>query len=398
MTIQQTGGLSIELYESLALGTDFIDTLFSEHSGYSHKISAMGGFDTCSFNIRYSQEAVEDWLLHGLGRHVIVKDEVGIEAWEGFVDSLDFEIGVDSITFGPVMELCNQVWAFYAPLTDPAPGSPPGTEPTVGPRTVNPAGALSDAVSIARYGTLQEVLSAGQCYGDTADRAVQLFLNDRRYPKPDHRISSSIGSPGLKINCKGYYRWLDRSTYSEVLAYGQSIPLSNSSTGKLQAVLTAARTLNSWCCSSDFTHLTANAILQEKYEKDDKKVLSLIKEMVALGDSSYNVYTFGMYENRVPYYEAIPTTHEYKLSIYGHKPVVTDMYDVEVPPYMIRPGKWLLLGDLFPGMQVASPISNDIRSLFIESVDFNSPSGFSLNGMKITQLAQLLAQLGTGGI
>ena len=105
---------------------------------------------------------------------------------------------------------------------------------------------------------------------------------------------------------------------------------------------------------------------------------------------------FGVYDDRVPVYEQVPTTIEYyqKLS----EDFVTFESGLKVDPIDVLPGKWLYFTDLFIGEPEADTLSEDIRAMFIESVKYTYPQGLVLSGGKTDSLTQKLAKLGLAGI
>ena len=385
-------GLVIAVYKPLAQGGGYVTSLM-EYDSYTHTLEAFGGFMAASFTITANQATIEDWLEFGMGRHIVVHDgEQGI-AFEGYVDKVTASIGPATIIRGPLSEIANRVWGIYAEVTDTAP-----SPPTVGnrARTV----AIQDDVSVARYGAFEGVLSLGTCTTTTAEQIQASYLQEHAEPDTSHDIGE-FQVPSLTINLRGYYSILDTIIYNYTALSGtQSVSDNAAGTlGKIQDVLDAARAINSWCVSSNYKHLVYNGLLTLKYEDDDMKCSSVIKDLVTLGDVNYHRYAFGYYDNREPHYwDATSDSFQYNLYILSESKKLLDSANKPVYPWRIRPGRWVKLVDVMTGRPVSSVMRADPRSLFIEGVTYTAPWDFTLRGGKFDTLTQKLAQLGLAGV
>ena len=83
-----TPTIAIDIHEPLAAGGELINSSIIINS-YSHTINAVGGFDTATFTMAANMNMINEWLVSGPMRHIIVKESAGSTIWEGFVDSLD---------------------------------------------------------------------------------------------------------------------------------------------------------------------------------------------------------------------------------------------------------------------------------------------------------------------
>lgn len=381
-------GLVISVNKSLQSGGAHITDL-SDYDGYTHSLEAFGGFATASITLNENQANIEDWLEWGIGRHVVVYDGEQQICFEGFVDKVTAALGPATITRGPLTEISNRSWTVYAELdTSTLP-------PTTGARTITVA--TQDDDSIARYGTVEVVLSAGTTTATLAAQIQATYLVEHAEPDTSHDIGD-FQTPSVTIDLKGYYAWLDLMIYNYVAASLTQV-VSDTGTGKLQQVLTAARAINSWSVSSDYSRLAYNGLLVPKYENDDMKMLSVVKDLVTLGDVNEHRYAFGLYENRVPrYWDATSLDFQYQLYVFSEGIKLLDSGNKYVYPWRIRPGKWVKLVDVMPGRAVSSVMRSDPRTLFIEGVTYTAPYSFTLRGGKFDRLSQKLAQLGLAGV
>jgi hypothetical protein len=381
-------GLIIAVNKSLAAGGAHIMEL-KDYDAYTHTLEAFGGFATASITLNESQANIEDWLEWGIGRHIVVYDGEQQICFEGFVDRVTAALGPATITRGPLTEISNRVWGVYAEVTNPA-----ANPPTVGARTITVA--TQDNVSIAKYGIFETVLSLGTCETTTANQIQASYLVEHAEPDTSHDIGDFQG-PSVTIDLKGYYSILDAIIYNQTVNSGYQAV--SDTAGKIQDVLTLARSINSWCVSADYSRLAYNGLLTLKYENDDMKCSSVIKDLVTLGDVNEHRYAFGFYENRVPrYWDATSQEFQYQLYVFSEGKKMLDSGNKYVYPWRIRPGKWTKLVDVMPGRAVSSVLRADPRTLFIEGVTYTAPYDFSCRGGKFDKLSQKLAQLGLAGV
>jgi hypothetical protein len=136
----------------------------------------------------------------------------------------------------------------------------------------------------------------------------------------------------------------------------------------------------------------------KQYLNDNAAAWSLIQGLVARGDSSDNRYIFGIYNGRVPTYEAIPTDFEYQQRLSDPAQRVETPQGIEVKPWDVTAGKWLFVPDFLIGQVQPTDLRLDPRMIFIESLTYTMPWGLSIQGGKTDKLSQKLAKLGLGGI
>lgn len=376
-------GLSFQVYDPLVRGGLWRFTL-PRPDVYSHTISAVGGFTEAELRLSDRQLDVEDWLINGLGRHIVVYNDGGGIVWEGFVDSLEAQLGALTVTRGPLLQLVNRTYLIYSTVDTTV------NPPLVGGRAVT--ATLDDAASQALYGIVQALLSGGGMAAADAAQAANTYLTENAYPMTSQTLSlSSGGAPQLTISCRGYVAWLEAYIYNQTAASG-----TVTADAKILAALAANPNI-AWL-PLDTTGVTANALTVPAYEDGDNTAWNVIKATTALGDATNARWLFGVYENRGCRYVVAPTDIAYQQRIATPRAQVLTPGGVPVDPWDVRPGQWLFLPDFLTGFTGSPTLRTDPRYLFIESVNYATPYGLTINAGKVDTLAQRLAQLGLAGI
>lgn len=355
-----------------------------DNGTYSHTISALGGYDSALIKIVDTQIDLEDWLANGLMRHIEVYNPSLVKIWEGFVNQIDIILGGLSVTRGPLLQVSNNVALTYSTVDTTV------SPPAIGMRATTAFN--SDADSQALYGVLESVLSAGGISTTEATTVRDVFLNENKDPQTSQKLNISQGGGGitLSLNCLGYSHLFKKYVYNQTASTG---------TANLSDVLAAIITADPNSIFSTSTNkITANTLQVKQYLNDNAAAWSLIQGLVARGDSSDNRYIFGIYNGRVPTYEAIPTDFEYQQRLSDPAQRVETPQGIEVKPWDVTAGKWLFVPDFLIGQVQPTDLRLDPRMIFIESLTYTMPWGLSIQGGKTDKLSQKLAKLGLGGI
>jgi hypothetical protein len=69
----------------------------------------------------------------------------------------------------------------------------------------------------------------------------------------------------------------------------------------------------------------------------------------------------------------------------------------EIMPWSVEAGRWLRITDFLTGATTPDDIFEDIRAVFLESVNFTAPNSITFEGGYVNTLAQWLAKFGLGG-
>jgi len=382
-------GITVNVSDSL-VATDvlnFTRRFSSDIDSYSHITAANFGFKSATLVSRIYETEISDWLENGLGRHVVTKNQAGGVAWEGFVDRVTISFGSLSATRGPMFDISNRVTVVYTPIIDVS-----VDPPVTGSATETPIAENTD--SQGRYGIIEKIVSGGQRLDDgTYDEAEEirdLFLAEMAYPYTDEQINIGSSSlPTLTLECFGYKQWLASYVFNDYTA--TTVQLDT----KVKAVLDADPNA---IFSTNQTNIGSNAQITNSLEESNRFAGTVISDIVGLGDGSDNRWVFKVLENRVCYYEAIPTEIEYFHTLSGKSASnIANSAGRNVDPWDVRAGQWVRITDFLIGEHKPTPLRTDPRVLFAEEVTYTMPFGVSIAGSKVNKLTQRLKQLGVGG-
>lgn len=376
-------GLSIQVHRPLIAGGLWLFNL-PDPDGYGHEISAVGGFTQAEIRLADRQIDLEDWLINGLGRHIVVRNEGGGVVWEGFVDALEARLGPLSVTRGPLLQVVNRTRLIYSTVDTTT------TPPLIGGRATT--ATLNDTASQAVYGIIEALLSGGGMAATDATQAANTYLAENAYPMTSQTLSAGAGGPPqLTITCQGYVAWLDAYIYNYTAGSG-----TVTATAKILAALAANPNIAT--LDFDTTAVGVNALTVPRYEDGDNTAWNIIKSTAALGDAASARWLFGVYEDLRAVYAAAPTTAAYQQRIATPRSRVLTLGGAPVDPWDVRPGQWLFLPDFLTGFTGTAALRTDPRYLFIENVRYSTPYNLEIQAGKVDTLAQRLAQLGLAGI
>lgn len=379
-------GLFLEYYDPFPLGAKYNGKLFNFNS-YSHQIDAIGGFISSNIDLGVIEPIAEDWLEHGLGRIIQIKDNYLNKVFRGTVDSIVLTIGGDSETRGPLFDVGNRSMAIYTPRTFP-PNGPPvdGTTTT----TI----LTDDTDSQALFGIIEKDVSAGSCPDDVAEKVRDTFLFENSYPKTTGNLSldQSIGY-NLTLNIVGNYKWF--STY----VYNNLTEALITMYQKLVAIMAADP---NGVISTNLMKMEDNVYAVEQLEIDNRFAWDILGDMLALGnDVDDRKRSFGMYDDDIVIYRVQPNIAKYIYKLGDQRQCIKDTSGVVVLPWMVRPGDWINVPDWLLGRKIYSPTSlnQDPRNKYIETVNYSAPYSVSLSGTPFDNLSRMLAKITyTGGI
>lgn len=334
---------------------------------------------------------VEDWLINGLGRHIVVYDDALKICWEGFVNQVDGSVGGLSETHGPLIDVGNKICIVYSPLF---PDIAQGVDwtPIAGIRSYT--SWASDTASQAKWGIQYKVISGGSVTELEAEYIRATWLADNAEPRTSQQYGGG-NELGVTIQCLGYWH-LANWPYLQILVPGRIDTSNPAGTGKMQLILASSPNA---IFSTDYTNMVANTMLVEAWESNDNLANSLLKSLTAAGNMTADAYTCGIYADRKCHYAMVPTDTTYHQYLSDPAGKITTPLGVEVKPWNVSPGKWLFYPDHYVGRTIPSNRRLDARFEFIESVTYNSEStpAVSHSGGKIEKLPQILARWGLQG-
>ena len=349
---------------------------------YTHTINASGGFDTAAITTTMTLPEVADWIENGLMRGVEMHDHLG-SFWEGFVNQISFIVAGVSLNAGPIITLVNRARIAYQEVNY-------NVNPPVGGANVATQW-LNQTESQKAYGIMEGVITGGS--GSATEMLALLGTILETSSKAESSESVATGGAdavSVTINMMGYSRLLEKYFYYQLYESGETSVYE-----KLAAILDSDP--NGYVSSRN-SYIFANPLQVRRWEGEDRTALTTIQEIVAMGDSEYNRYHWGVYENnRFVYDKASVINIEYDQDIGSG--IITDASGAEMIPWRIRPGKWLRVSSFLPGRAI-DPASyrTDPRIIFIESVSFTTPTNVAIQGGKASSFRQRLERLGLGGI
>lgn len=165
-------------------------------------------------------------------------------------------------------------------------------------------------------------------------------------------------------------------------------------TNKIKAVIAADP--NSYLSTND-SGIDNNTFSVDTYEDGSKTGFDVLQGLTEIGGSSNERYTFGIYNNRLPKYESVPSTAVYHRAMFTGEQAFFTPSGERVEPWDIKPGKWIFTTDVY-GNGFEGDLKNDRRFTLIESVSFSLPNALTWTGGRADRLPQRLAKFGLSGI
>lgn len=245
----------------------------------------MGGYWQADFEvIPESREEAQVLLANCLGRQVELFHDYGEIGWEGLVNTVQLDTGTATL-INSLNDMGNKVWCRYT---------------AIGASTVSRSTVYENAVSQAKYGIKEHVLSGGEINAASANQYASLYRDWNYWPRPNLQQINTEGNvlavPRLLLKCIGYIRTLEWRTYNQTVLTG---------TATSQAVITAIVT----ACGQfvrDSTIEPNNTLVTREYDAD-RKALDVMESIASLGDSDGYAWLIGMTKARHFYFRpAVP--------------------------------------------------------------------------------------------
>ena len=392
-SLKNSTGLSISMFQPyintstpsyIPEGAIIDEGLANKATGYSHTISAFGGYDTASLNINYNLVTAEDWIDR-LGFHIEVYSPFLEKVWEGFINKITITAGSLSVTRGPLVDIGNRVRVVYSTVDSTI--SPPVVGGRARTATVN------SIPSQDRYGIIEKGVSVGGVSPANALVLRDSWIAENALPETGQVFnSSSQTTPNVTVELLGYFHWLKQFLYNDTAFGNREISLI------LQDIFADEAANINGMFSTDMTGIVTPAapVTIKRYINKDLTAIARIKFCVSYWDANDTRYLFGIYNDRKPFYEAVPSTIEYAQTItYPRQDITED--GIVVQPWNVRPGKYVEFTDFLVGAFTPADFREDPRIGFIESVTYTAPFGLSWTGNKVSTVRQKLAKMGLAG-
>ena len=361
-----------------------IDFSSANINSYSHELRRVGGYTSAQIQFSTTEKEMNDWIQNGIGRHIEVYNPDLVKIWEGFVEQIDIDSGEDKYTIGPLSAIGSRRSVTYSTIdysVDP---------PLLGAR-VTTASADNDT-AIDKYGIWHKIASINGATDADAEQLRDQFVNDptRAFPATTGDTSFTSGRGfNVSLSLLGYWKWFSAYYYSN--AGGGSVALST----KIQDIITAD--ING-IFSTDFSKITTNTTDVKDSASGEQTAETILVDLNSRGDGSDNAYAIGCYNDRRIVYKVVPSEIIYQKR--RGQPVEDNLGGI-IRPWDIKPNEWLFRPDFLVGRH--PPITNttlgtDPRAGLIETVKYSTPYGLSVNGIKLSNLDQVLAKRGIGGM
>lgn len=377
-------GFTISYFDKLPKGGTWLGDFDISVQNWRHEISAFGGFDTASFELSDHLSNMEDWILNGLFRPIIVRDNYLTTIWEGFVNSITINQAGLSVTHGPINEIKNRIFAIYSGVDTSV------YPPQIGVRKKTPT--INSTASQTNWGIWPFILSVAGVSDSNADQLVSMYMQEHDHPEINSNFSFSGGEISLTINCLGWYNTLkypfNYTTNSGTVAI----------TTRISQILAANP--NSGWISSDLSKVIPNTIVVPQYENDDQLALEHLRGLTAMGDVNLDRCYFGIYEDRQVVYGPKTEQLDFTLELADPKRQLYDSSGSLVAPWKIRPGMWVFFSDFIPGLGAPfDDFHTDPRMLRVETVSFDmrTPFAVQFTGGISSKYEQRSARLGLRG-
>ena len=373
--------------------------LRGEWRGYQHELRAIGGFWNASFVLQEDQVNIERWMETGLGRRVRTTLPDGRIAWEGYVNTLRLEKG--GVTYEISLDnMANRVWVVYVST---APSQEVGSTLQIndpealarlllfGETNKTRSTTYNNTVSQGKYGIKEIVLSGGEMSATIANQAAQAYLalslDPIRGLMQVQRGSQKGKQTTLTVQCQGYMRTLGWRTYNH----------TGGATAQVSALIGTIITAAGPYIAS--TSIDANTSAVPEDYNSDRYAESILLDLARLGDSSFNRYTLGVWEDRKLIYKQAASG---SLDNVGYRTrrdgAIEDAQGRKVNPAEIRPDRWLREGNIFASrIRHPATLYEDPSVAFLEAVTFREPNQLTLIGSRGNQLDSVLSRISLAG-
>ena len=282
--------LTISVFERGTNGvptTTFVTDLIGRIGSYTHTITAAFGFESMQVSMRATKDEAQAWIDPTcLMRSVVVTGPDGQTVWEGFVTTIEATFGQEQRAVS-LAAMANKVRAKYTNFA--------GT-----PGVITP---VSDATSIALYGTKETVLSQSYVGSDAATIMAGARLAQSAYPTmgpTTHIGSGDLGDITLTITCAGWYATFDWlfATYTAGLSNPAFWPVI---TEHVKTLTTAYVATNNFFSTSYGDIVSAGSSADTTAVADGTTYKQKLESMLTRGaniSGAYKRLAWGIYEDR----------------------------------------------------------------------------------------------------
>lgn len=347
---------SMTLYEPLLVGSaavEYGDITWACWPSYRRQSLAMGGDHIATFTFSAADDILERWFDDYLACH-FEESFAGVTTFVGLIWSM--RLSYNGVVLTKSLDnLANSVRVTYQT------GSAGSATTTT---------AVTDAASIARYGTKEHLAQAGTYITSTMAGyyAANLLatLKQIRATMEEARLTGATTPGTLQVEVRGYSHTLNWRTRTD----------ASTSAAAASTAVSAAISTASYVTAGSISSNTATV----SEECTNQPVWDRIKAIAELGGNGSR-WLAGCYQGRALRYAAADeSTIAYEQEMRSQRRLTFIPGSGElIPAALVQPGGVMFVRDLMPGRPQAATLLDDPRSLFIEMVEY-SQAGAVLKG------------------
>lgn len=343
----------LHIYEKPKLGSGLLRRI--QAFNYRHKISAIGGFDTASCDIRLrDMSEAEQFLDQYIGNRIAVFVDNPVEpVWEGFINRMTFSSGNYQYTVS-LDEMLNRVNVTYTVSG--------ATNPT------NSA-ASNNTASQSIYGIKAGKIELGFQFsaGTGVTSAQNTILAQVAYPKAS--FTQGGGGGLVTLEMLGFWHTLSWEVYQQTTA-----GVANISTDIIPVrILPNVANTTTFFDNGNTDGVEANALSMNSNRVRGQTIADVLTELAEVGDGT-NVYVVGITPTdliagtRRLYYRAFNSTVEYTARRRDGLRL-RNLYGQLEQPWFARPDKGIRISDMLLGWD---GVGDDPRETWISSIEYNA--------------------------
>lgn len=361
-------GLSILFFPSVITNVGFFSNQDRSVLSYSHTKDTSSWFKSANISIRVKRSEISKWMLYGVGLDVVIKNSSSEVIFNGYVNKIDVNLIDSTVAF--------TVGGYVDFLEFPYENTG-ATTYTTREKIIDVLEAEPNTIFSTEYSFIET-------------NTLSVFEEETNNNSGQQIIKSLASLGGDSNNNRRIYGIKeDRTFFIEELpttvTYLASSPTSVS-VGPLTDIVNQSKTN------------------YKDFVTGEKEETSIANDTISQG--KYGIFTQAISGGEVSQgnAESIRDTYINENSEPATSQVISG--DIEIKklsggtfdPWDILPGRWLQFTSLGPDMDSFSDFRQDIKLMFIESVNFSLPRTISLTGIKVSTLEQRLAKLGLGSI
>lgn len=352
MSIQHT----LNLYQRPAQGNAFVGRYVAYN--YTHRIQAVGWYDTAACELSLSPADAEDFFLNNLGCRVsVIVDNPAEPAWEGFVNRISLNQGAFSYSRS-LDDMVNRATVIYTV-----------DNTTTAERSPTVDNTASQAVYGIKEGSIEGYIREQTDNG----RILALrnrYLAQKAWPVPTEALTGGSDFT-VQVEMLGWYHTLNWVTYN----VSSDIATRTATNTLIFALATYPATNQVFVNTTDTSAIVANTgfNMGSARERTGLTFWQYMQMIQEAGDGT-NEWITGVTATRYNstsrrvYYRAAST--EVKYTVKRSEGLVRDKLGKRVRPWTVQPDGIVRATDVFQGFN--SQYDNDPREFYAQTVTYDA--------------------------